>query len=641
MALVLLTATPRFDTNDDMGLQSVADGSLTGEPSPDLVVTNAILGLLLQGLYQTAGSFPWYGTYLYLVHFAALAALAYAVFSGRREHLGSRVLLLAGVVAAFQVPMWLELQFTSTALLLGVTGVVLFRSAADRKSTAHGAIAAAGVMVGIAWWIRWRTAGVAILLGMVALAPALRRSNLRRFAALALVVLAVVAAGWAVQAAYYGDRPDWQEYFAFNEVRGQLHQTSGLSEVDPTVLAEVGWSENDLRMFSAWFFTDPAVYQTEDLETIAAAVPASFEAREAADLLGSQAAGWSGGLRLTLTAFLGLLAWLEGDRRTRWTVAASALASVAIAFALAATVKLPDRVALPMTAFLAVLFLVTLSAPGTPDPPRPAVRGRPTWWWAAAVVSVCALAIGVPAAAAASRANETLATTRRAILARINEFDPDGVFIAWPGEMPRWVEPLAPPARSGPGATHLVPLGWMQQSPTQRDIFARYGIDDLYAAIAASEVYLPLRSVESEALYLTYLREHYGFSGLLLPVARVGFLTVFQGAAAYEVDEAAGTLVESRFDGGTAAYSIAGPAAEGSATARLDEAGRLEITGRAEADLIVAVDGTAAVGLALPLPSEDRLPRFRLTLEPPPADLRLFALSDGVAREITVASEVP
>jgi hypothetical protein len=640
MAVLLLALTPRFETNDDIGMQSVADGSLTGEPQPDLIVTNVIVGLVLAGLYRAAEGLPWYGAYLFLLQFIALAALTYVVLAGRREGLAGRLLLLAGVVAVFHLPLWLGLQFTSTAILLGATGVVLFRSVADRAGFPWAPIAGAAAMVGVSWWIRWRSGAAVVLLGAVFLAPALRRANWRRFAAFAGITLVFLAAGWVTQAAYYGGRAEWQDYFTFTDVRGQLHQSRHLLEVDPAVLAEVGWTQNDLLMFDNWFLSDEATYQTADLEAIAAAVPHPFEANEGLILLRDQAAGWDGAFRVALAAILGGLAWVQGDRRRRWTVALAAPASAGAAFFFAATTKLPNRVALPLLASLAALFLGALAGPDR-SPAATGGRGRAAWRAAAAAVAAGALVVGALTAVETSRGNDVQAAIRRSILTGLERLDPAGVFVAWGGEFPRWAAPLSPASEHGGSGPQLVPLGWMQQSPVARATLSRYGLDDIITAIARGEAYLPLHRLELAPLYLTYLKEHYGFSGLLVPLSRLGRLTVFKGVSAYSLDEAAGLLVETRFDGSTATYSLAGPGPDNAATAKPDDAGRLVVGGRADADLIVVVDGEAAVALALPLPAVDRLPRFRVTLGYLPENLRVFALGDGLAREITPTSAIP
>ena len=84
-----------------------------------------------------------------------------------------------------------------------------------------------------------------------------------------------------------------------------------------------------------------------------------------------------------------------------------------------------------------------------------------------------------------------------------------------------------------------------------------------------------------------------------------------------------------------------GPARRTRPTPTRDAAGALVIEGRAAADLIVVVDGETAVALARPLPGGKRRHRFEVTLTYLPANLRIFALGDGLAREITPTLTTP
>ena len=135
-----------------------------------------------------------------------------------------------------------------------------------------------------------------------------------------------------------------------------------------------------------------------------------------------------------------------------------------------------------------------------------------------------------------------------ASLADLAEVDPGGVFVCWGAELPRWPDPFSA-GPSGP-APSVIPLGWMQQSPLTARVLARYEVRDIYTAIARGEVYLPLQQAgESRWLFETYLREHHGFSGLLVPTARVARLVVYQGVAAFTLDEAGREVTESPFEG--------------------------------------------------------------------------------------------
>ena len=628
-------------------MQSVVDGTLTGEPAPHLIFTNVLLGLALERLYSAAAGFPWYGTYLYLLHYAALAALVYIVMSGPRPRLGLRLVLLSGVLSVFHLPMWLGLQFTSTAMVLTASGVALAWVAVNRAAASWPALATAGTILGLAWWVRWRASMGVILLGLPILAPALRRANWRRFAVLAGATALVIAVGSVAEAAYYSGRPDWREWSAFNAVRAQLHEarTRTLLTVDPAVLAQVGWSDNDLRMFQLWFYTDPTVHEAADLETIAAALGSEFRSGEALHLLGESARGAVGWMRPMVAVSVGALAWLNGDRRRRATIALAAVATVGAAFLAAATMKLPERVAVPLLALLPITFLSLLSAPEAHQPEdADHTRGprlRALLLATALTASIAAVVVGGRDAATASSqhaANETQVSER---LAALEAVDPGGVFVNWAGVFPRWPDPLS--VWGSDRGPRFVALGWMQRSPLALAVLDRYGLGDLYAAIAEGNgVYLILPVPAASAaladapdLLATYLQEHYGFAGgILLPAAQLPPYTVYSGVAAFAVDRRRGLVIEARLDGITTTYPLGGAIPASRAIGSVDPSGRLLIEGRADADLVLAFSEDGAIAAARPVPASEGLPRYRLRPDVPPEGLRLYALAGGVARRI-------
>lgn len=54
-------------TNDDMYLQSIVAGELSGTPNAHMIYSSALLGVILSGLYRMNAGIPWYGLYLVLV----------------------------------------------------------------------------------------------------------------------------------------------------------------------------------------------------------------------------------------------------------------------------------------------------------------------------------------------------------------------------------------------------------------------------------------------------------------------------------------------------------------------------------------------------------------------------------------------
>ena len=635
-AVFVLTLSPGYDTNDDVGMQSAVDGTM-GEHSPHLVFSNVLIGLLLSTLYHAVGWFPWYGLYLYAAHFAALLAVVYVVLANRRGHFQVRLLALVGVLAVFHLSMWMQLQFTSTAMLFGASGVMLYLAVAPREPARWGTIAVGGAMVGLSSWIRWHSGWAVVLLSVPVLILTLRRLPWRRLALFTGTAAAILLAGSVAQAAYYSGQPGWQAYFDLNAARDHIQQSPFLEELDPAVLAEVGWSRNDLAIFDGWFFADERVHEAADVEVIADALPTAFRPAHALGVLAAQAGGWLGATRLAVVVALAALAWVEGGRRAGALVLATSAAVLVIAFGLAGAYRLPDRVWVGLLAFPPLLFL---SLPGASTPDGSLPRGRAgRWHGAAVIVSVIALVVGAANALALDRQHHAADADLREAFSGFAAVDPDGIFVVWGGQVQMGAQSLSPWRQGGLGGPPMIFLGWPTRSPTYEAQLTRLGIEDLYAAVAARpDVYLPMRFEARAAMYLRYLAEHYGFSGLLRPAARVGAYTVYAGVTSFEVRSSAGALVERRFDGSAVSYRMVPADGLGSAFAIPLWPKGLLIAGSADADLIVVTRRGEAIALARPDPAlggDSGSPGFALTLRRAAQTLRVFAIDGGRAAEIT------
>jgi len=122
-AIAFSFLTLGFDTNDDVGMASIVSGVATGAPSADMVFSNILIGRVLQQFYQWTDRVNWYTAYLLTVHFATMTGLLYAFL--RMQPSRTSVALFVIVFAQFEVALIQCLQFTSTAAMAGVVGVLL------------------------------------------------------------------------------------------------------------------------------------------------------------------------------------------------------------------------------------------------------------------------------------------------------------------------------------------------------------------------------------------------------------------------------------------------------------------------------------------------------------------------------------
>lgn len=595
----LLLLAPRFGVNDDVSMSAIVDGSYFGEPRPHLVFSNVLLGLLLSTLYGWAGTIPWYGMYLAAVHFVALAVVVYLVLSegGRRR---SRLPGLAAFVGLFGLWLVTEMGFTSQGLMLAITGTMLYLARGHRRS----AVVVAALMAGASTLIRWDSLLGALALALPFLIWAMWRLPRWNQALFAGIVAAVVVCGVVVQETYYAGDEAWQEYASFNRARGSVMERHDWQR-DDALLAEIGWSRNDAAMFASHFYLDPEVFSTADVEVLAGR---ATEPRALGTVLRGtwrvhtdtavEIAGWA------LVAALAAAAALAGGRRTRLFAAAVPIWTLGVTVALVMFRKLPDRVGVPLIAFAALMLLIRPLVPpskATPPPPRLSRR------FAIATFSLLTLALAVAGVLLAAAGTTERRAGDRWITRTLEGFtavDPGGVFISWGAQLGLTARsPWRAPVLEGP---RLISLGWSQRSPTQAEWLDALGIDDAYTAVAArDDVYLPIPAGRSADIYLRYLEEHYGFSGLLKPAALATGFVIYRGAVEYRLDEH--RLIETAFDGATVPYPLDAAGIRGRATLRLLPDGGAVVTGwaaaregGAPADLIVVVAGRRGVAAALP-----------------------------------------
>lgn len=663
-AVVALSAgplAPSLYMNDDVAMAARVDGSTLGTPVPHIVFSNVIIGLVLSSLHNLAGlqSVPWYGIYLFTVHFTALAVIIYVVLSDRRPALGLRLLALAGWLAVFGLWMGTRITFTQVAFLLGAAGVFLYLARAPVPRTHWVTVAAAGTLLGAASLLRRHSVYAVMALSVVALLLAARRIPWRRQVLFAAVALGIALFGWVFQAAYYAGAPEWQQYLSLNRARGGLDSPAVRAAIDEQVLEKVGWTENDLAMFRWWMFADPDVYAAEDFEEIHRAVGSpSLPLGEALHRLGAIVRTSTGSLGLALTVGLFAAVWTWGGSPTRWFAGLSLLSLIGAAAVLLFLAEFPDRVALPMLGFVALLLLAA------PEVVAPELGVRPGGWggavvlWLAALLSVAVSVAGLINAAVGADERRAADRGLDQMLAGFTELDPDGVFVARGGALRTgrrspWHAPVLP-------SPALISLGWGQRSPVFDAQLAQAGIEDIYLAIGSREdVYFPLQEKRSATIaghYLTYLEEHYGFRGLMRPKAIQGPYLIFDLAVDYEFDAQARVIIERRPDATQVVYPLDDRAMVGVVRLRA-LSGRLRVRGWAAdvggggpVDHIVVFDGERAVDVLVPTAALDDRARqqaerlgvvdcdplgFDLTMRnSSPARVRVFALSDGRATEL-------
>ena len=532
-AFIYALYIPYFQTNDDVGMMLRVSGiSRVSFPSAHMLHTNIIIGYVLQFLYKTLPSISWYGFYLISGLFTAHTVFLYLAIK-QRPTLATPILytlyfLLLGATTL------LELQFTIVAILLSVSGLCLLLF--DTSLLSSFSVTALRqylfrptILFGISLYLLGtlvRIRGV-WLLSMALFAPLLLSylyykgkthfiSKLIPFSLSLLLAISLLQYHKYV----YAQDEGWSYYTAFNPLRSKFLDDRLLEHTDPLTkqkaLQNVGWSLNDYNMLMHWFFLDKDRYNPVIFNNILSSVAYTKERvplPQVFSKLNTIFGSWYF-IKYLLFSLLVLLLLSRLGKSVLWSLLGTFFISFCLFLYLILYLKSPpERVYQPIFYFLGILPLLL---PGT------------TWFTKNTLFSsskklpFILLAVILLLLQGHSLYNYWLGsnqkvTASKELFAELADIAPttESLYITWAAQF-RWDLVLPFGDLSLLKNFNTVQLGVSQQAPESTDMLKRYGIDNLYTALASQDnVYLLLRKYAKDHkidLYSTYMSEHYNLS---------------------------------------------------------------------------------------------------------------------------------
>jgi hypothetical protein len=488
LVLLLLSATiallhPGYQSSDDAAMALYAAGvAIRDTPDAHLLFMHAWIGWVLSLLYTVWPTVPWYALFLY----ASLAVAHLVVlWSLRRRHGMAETLLLFLVLFGISLGVFgQELQFTIVAMYctaagwLAVTTHALHEGRADRGGWLVGLLA---LLIGasvrsISFVIATLLCAPLVLHGWAASTRTGRRQ---------LAILTVAAgAGWALlhglNAEYYRADPGWASFYEYNALRANFNdfQVIRYNARTRAAFETVGWSKTDYLMIKNWFYADPGTFSAEKMRHVVSLIGAY-----GTDVLGKQT--WRRVWRAFSTPYwLGaviIIGWIGavwGFRRVQpvvWTLVVAVLLIVAVSVLLK---PMPPRIS------ITIAGLCALSASFLAAPRSVSVTRRP---WRSLVAMAMMLAVAGYTGWSVLRdvrQADAREQQQRAFEADIRELapPPSELFVAWGEAFPmKYIDPLAPQL----GEMRILPLGAELGTPHVAGTLLRFGIGDLYLALAS------------------------------------------------------------------------------------------------------------------------------------------------------------
>jgi hypothetical protein len=523
LAAALSIVTLGFESNDDVGMAQIVSGVTTGTPSAELIFSNILIGSVLRFLYGLTDRVNWYTLYLLGAHFVALTGLLWAFL--RLQPTRTAVILFALLFLEFEMALLLRLQFTSTAILAALSGIVLILSRDEPSGQGSSlALVSGGTLVVLAGLIRPDAMYYAVVLLVPLLAyEALFFRRWRPFLAIGLSV--VIGAGAAAfDEWHYRSDPAWREFMAYNRARALIHDLPIVTYEHNTrfFFDRVGWSYTDWGMFTNWFFSDRETFSRQRLEAILKRFEGSTWSRAKPEQYLADSLRPFGAFPPLVSVNLVLAIVLAAGSRLRvlLVVAADYLLINTLLLLFSWYAKLPARVLLPaylsavVVAFYVLLREASLRRHLMPIP-SDFVWLRPSTGIAGLVFAVYYAAAFYPVAVMDvsrsdfnQRDQQVFALFVRTLRDRYVRPDPDAVFLNWGGRFPMF---FSAPLDNYEDVRDLrmLGLGWNTHSPQFDAAVSQLGLGDLYRACYTNPSVYVFTAPYSLQQLQRFVLEHY------------------------------------------------------------------------------------------------------------------------------------
>lgn len=265
-----------FETNDDYGMSTILYGTY-GNYNSHLVFINIIIGKFLKILLSIFPVVPWYTVFQILLIIVSFAALFYILLKNSENQLAGAYLLIGLLFLFFQMECLVQMQFSKTAAIASIAGLVLLFEAADNNNQRE--MAAGTLLVFLGSMVRYSTFEMTLVIffivGIKKTIVSIKHKNLR------IIKLYLLFFGIAIIGSFllnqfdkwqYNKNPDWKAYREINLLRAELLDF-GFPDYkeNQELYSSLGITPEDITMYQNWTFADTEIFSKENLELLCAA----------------------------------------------------------------------------------------------------------------------------------------------------------------------------------------------------------------------------------------------------------------------------------------------------------------------------------------------------------------------------------
>ncbi len=521
----ILFITPRYQTNDDVGIMLIVSGKvLANAPDHHALFINVLLARLLVYLYESNAHVPWYGYMHIATLFASLLGVTYASFLTGLHPLGILYWLVC-VITCF-LPSISQMQYTVTSFFAGQAGFFVLYAAMSRpERTEHRitlvleCLSAVGLLLA-SLLIRQKSFGLACVVSIPLMLwltyRQWRLGRLGKWLVWCAGVCALIVAVGAYDLNCYLKDPESHEWMKLHILKEHFvppdYATLNYDDNTKRIFDQVGWSENDFRMIRIWGYVDPNVFPVSKFETVVSQFGIGshsygFYLKRMADRLSRRLDRRT--LLLSLVFLSGLLVLIARSQSILVSVATALFTTLCVAL-LAALWRLPPRVYFPCLGYVCWSVLIFMDHDGV----RLNVGLAKKVCLAVGLVGLLvAMIVGVKEQVLGMcwESSSTARALNRQLRECVKNLAPDQgkLFVVVGGAFPyEHVLPLEDTEYLG--ALKIIALGAMNRSLISKRMLSSNGVADIFQTMLERDnVFVLLDPKRHAPVLQAYIAEHY------------------------------------------------------------------------------------------------------------------------------------
>jgi hypothetical protein len=353
-AAVLGVFHPSYETSDDTMMNYIAAGTFNGEPSQYLVFSNYLEGVVLKWLFIRFPEINWYPLFLYSIQLLAFVQITYVLNKANNSRLFFGLYLLLYTI--FIVYVIINLQFTSTAFLVGIAGLLTLLHLIKNNNTSLLSMVKMTGFLLLCVLVRWESyVGLLVITAPVLVyhvrKPVFSKKHVIYGVTLLLPFLLVYA-----NLQFYKSISSTHNYINYQLSTHKILDYD--SDMSASTLQQVDLTPTDYNLLNTYFWADDKVFTQEKIVQLAGLKSNELDIPKGADVLINYATSFL--FYGALLVFIGLCFLFANSHQRKNIVVYTIFIHLLLLF-LASYLKLPLRLYLPLCFTVVMMILYEVS----------------------------------------------------------------------------------------------------------------------------------------------------------------------------------------------------------------------------------------------------------------------------------------